>query len=132
MCAKCGQRSPLTSAGAPVERWVSRVYASTHEAGTAFVSKNGFRNDDFKPYLFKTADFGKTWTAIKGNLPDAPINVVVQDRKNKDLLFVGNDIGVFVSIDRGARHMTATEPGLPPRADRSANRRIKAGRRLRR
>ena len=91
----------LTSAGAPVDRWVSRVYASTHDAGTAFVSKNGFRNDDFKPYLFKTTDFGKTWTAIRGNLPDAPINVVVQDRKSKDLLIVGNDVGVFVSIDGG-------------------------------
>ena len=91
----------LTAAGAPVDRWVSRAFASPHDAGTAFVSKSGFRNDDFAPYLYKTADYGKTWTAIKGNLPNAPINVVVQDRKNKDLLVVGNDIGVFVSIDGG-------------------------------
>jgi photosystem II stability/assembly factor-like uncharacterized protein len=92
----------LASAGGPRERWVSRVFASPHDAGTAFVSKNGFRNDDFAPYLYKTTDTGKTWTAIKGNLPDSPINVVVQDRKNKDLLIVGNDIGVFVSVDAGA------------------------------
>jgi photosystem II stability/assembly factor-like uncharacterized protein len=102
----------LTSAGAPVDRWVSRVYASTHDAGTAFVSKNGFRNDDFKPYLFKTTDFGKTWTPITGNLPDAPINVVVQDRKNKDLLIVGNDVGVFVSIDGGGT-WTRLKANLP-------------------
>jgi photosystem II stability/assembly factor-like uncharacterized protein len=102
----------LTAAGAPADRWVSRVYASTHDAGTAFVSKNGFRNDDFRPYLFKTTDFGKTWTAIKGNLPDAPINVVVQDRKNKDLLIVGNDIGVFVSIDGGGA-WTRLKANLP-------------------
>src|SRR5262245_18660208 len=93
----------LTTAGAPADRWVSRVFASPYDPGTAFVSKNGFRNDDFAPYLYKTADFGKTWTAITGNLPNAPINVVVQDRKAKDLLIVGNDIGVFVSIDGGAR-----------------------------
>ncbi len=92
----------LTAAGAPVDRWVSRVFASRHDAGTAFVSKSGFRNDDFAPYLYKTTDFGRTWTAIKGNLPEAPINVVVQDRRNGDLLIVGNDIGVFVSIDGGA------------------------------
>jgi photosystem II stability/assembly factor-like uncharacterized protein len=92
----------LTAAGAPVDRWVSRVFASPHDAATAFVSKSGFRNDDFAPYLYKTTDAGKTWTAIKGNLPNSPINVVVQDRKSRDLLIVGNDVGVFVSIDGGA------------------------------
>ncbi len=93
----------LTAAGAPADRWVSRVFASPHDAATAFVSKSGFRNDDFVPYLYKTADSGKTWTAIAGNLPRAPINVVVQDRKNKDLLVIGNDSGVFVSLDGGGR-----------------------------
>ena len=92
----------LTAAGAPADRWISRVFASSHDAATAFVSKTGFRNDDFTPYLYKTTDSGKTWTAIKGNLPSSPINVVVQDRKSRDLLIVGNDIGVFVSIDGGA------------------------------
>jgi photosystem II stability/assembly factor-like uncharacterized protein len=102
----------LTAAGAPVDRWVSRVFASPHDAATAFVSKSGFRNDDFAPYLFKTTDSGKTWTSIKGNLPDAPINVVVQDRRSKDLLVVGNDAGVFVSIDGGAR-WTPLKANLP-------------------
>jgi photosystem II stability/assembly factor-like uncharacterized protein len=102
----------LTAAGAPADRWVSRVFASPHDAATAFVSKSGFRNDDFAPYLYKTVDGGKTWTAIAGNLPNAPINVVVQDRKNKDLLVVGNDTGVFVSIDGGAR-WTPLKANLP-------------------
>ncbi len=92
----------LVAAGAPAERWVSRVFASPHEPGTAFVAKNGFRNDDFAPYLYRTTDYGRTWTAIAANLPAAPINVVVQDRKNARLLIVGNDVGVFVSIDGGA------------------------------
>jgi len=95
--------SALRAASAPVDRWVSRVFASPYDAGTAFVSKNGFRNDDFTPYLYKTTDYGKSWTSLGGNLPDAAINVVVQDRKKKDLLIVGNDIGVFVSIDGGAQ-----------------------------
>jgi photosystem II stability/assembly factor-like uncharacterized protein len=93
----------LVVAGAPAERWVSRVFASPHDVNTAFVAKNGFRNDDFKPYLYKTTDSGKTWTSIAANLPDAPINVIVQDRKAKDLLIVGDDAGVFVSIDGGGR-----------------------------
>ncbi len=73
----------LAAAGAPADRWVSRVFASPHDAGTAFVSKTGMRNDDFAPYLYRTTDYGKTWTAIAGNLPNYPINVVVQDRKNR-------------------------------------------------
>jgi len=92
----------LTAAGAPADRWVSRVFASPHDPGTAFVSKSGMRTDDAKPYLYRTTDYGRTWTAIAGNLPSYPINVVVQDRKNRNLLVIGNDVGVFVSIDGGA------------------------------
>ena len=71
--------------------------------GARTSSKSGYKFDDFKPYLYKTEDFGATWTSIAGNLPNEPINVVFEDAKNPDLLFVGNDTGVFVSIDRGAR-----------------------------
>ena len=102
----------LTAAGAPADRWVSRVFASPHDAATAFVSKNGFRNDDFAPYLYRTTDYGKTWTSIGGNLPRAPLNVVVQDRRNRNLIFVGNDLGVFVSVDAGAR-WTQLKANLP-------------------
>lgn len=102
----------VRAAGAPPDRWVSRVFASPFAAGTAFVSKTGFRNDDFMAYLYRTADFGKTWTAIKGDLPSAPINVVVQDRRNANLLFVGNDIGVYVSIDAGT-HWSRLKANLP-------------------
>src|SRR5262245_14343780 len=102
----------LTSAGAPADRWVSRVFASPYDASTAFVSKNGFRNDDFTPYLYKTTDAGKTWTPIAANLPPSPINVVVQDRKARDLLIVGTDVGVFVSIDGGGR-WTRMKANLP-------------------
>jgi photosystem II stability/assembly factor-like uncharacterized protein len=102
----------LVAAGAKADRWVSRVFASPFDAGTAFVSKSGFRNDDFAPYLYKTTDSGKTWTSISANLPNYPINVVVQDRKNRNLLIVGNDVGVFVSIDGGAA-WTRLKANLP-------------------
>jgi photosystem II stability/assembly factor-like uncharacterized protein len=91
----------IAAAGGPEDRYVSRVFASPHNAGAALVAKNGFRNDDFRPMLYSTTDFGKSWTAIAGNLVHSPINVVVQDRRNRSLLIVGNDLGVWVSIDGG-------------------------------
>ena len=102
----------IAAAGGPADRYVSRVFASSHDAGTALVAKNGFRNDDFKAYLFRTTDFGKTWTSIGTGLPPSPINVVVQDRKNKDLLIVGNDLGVWVSTD-GAVSWARLKANLP-------------------
>jgi photosystem II stability/assembly factor-like uncharacterized protein len=105
----------LAAAGAPADRWVSRVFASPYDPAVAFVAKNGFRNDDFAPYLYRTTDGGRTWTAIAANLPKAPINVVVQDRRNRNLLFVGNDVGVFVSIDGGGSwsRLQANLPTVP-------------------
>ena len=93
----------ITAAGGRVDAYVSRVRASSHVAGRAYVAKNGYRFDDFKPYLYRTDDFGATWRSISANLPNEPINVVWEDRKNPDLLFVGNDTGVFVSITGGTR-----------------------------
>jgi photosystem II stability/assembly factor-like uncharacterized protein len=105
----------IAAAGGPEDRYVSRVFASPHQAGTALVAKNGFRNDNFRPFLYRTTDFGRTWSAISGNLVDSPINVVVQDRKNADLLIVGNDLGVWVSIDGGAawHRLKANLPTVP-------------------
>jgi photosystem II stability/assembly factor-like uncharacterized protein len=91
----------IAKAGAPVDLWVSRVLPSAAQEGTAYVTKTGFRNDDFRPFVFKTTDFGATWTAIAAGLPDFPVNVIFEDRKNPDLLFLGSDGGVFVSIDSG-------------------------------
>jgi len=91
------------------------VFASPHDAGTALVAKSGFRNDDFRPFLYRTTDFGKTWTSISANLVASPINVVVQDRRNPNLLIVGNDLGVWVSIDAGAAwtRLKANLPTVP-------------------
>ena len=96
----------LAQAGAPEDYWVSRVFASHFEDGTAYAVKTGFQRDDFKPLVFKTTDYGKTWISIAGNLPDEIIYVIFEDRKNPNLLFVGTDIGVFVTLDGGKKWMS--------------------------
>ena len=117
----------IEKAGGPRDRWVSRVFASSHQPGTAYVAKNGYRHDDFAPYLFRTADYGATWTSIGQGLPDQPINVVWQDRRNPGLLFAGNDKGVWVSLDDGARWVRM-KGNMPERAGaRSAGASARAG-----
>ena len=81
--------------------WVSRVVASRHQPGTAYVTYTGLRADDFRPFVYKTTDFGETWTSIAGNLPNKSVNVVREDPRNPDLLYVGAEFGLFVSIDGG-------------------------------
>jgi hypothetical protein len=105
----------LTAIGAREDGYVTRVRASAHAASRAYVAKSGYKFDDFRPFLYKTEDFGATWTSLAGNLPNEPINVVYEDLRNPDLLFVGNDTGVFVSIDRGRRwvKMNNNMPNVP-------------------
>ncbi len=91
----------ITLAGGRADAYVSTVSASSHVTGRAYVTKSGYRFDDFQPYAYMTDDFGATWKAITTGLPNEPINVIVEDRKNPNLLFLGNDAGVFVSINRG-------------------------------
>ena len=81
--------------------WISRVVASNAAAGTAYVTMTGYRNDDTRPFIFKTTDFGETWTSIAGNLPQEAINVVRESPRNANVLFVGTDVGVHVTIDGG-------------------------------
>jgi photosystem II stability/assembly factor-like uncharacterized protein len=96
-----------------VHTWVSRIETSPFEEGTAFVSFDGHRLDDFNVYLFVTRDFGQSWTSIASNIPSGwPVNVVRADPKNRDLLFAGTETGVSASIDRG-RSWLKLDQGLP-------------------
>lgn len=85
----------------PESWWCSRVEFSHADKQTAFVSFTGYREDDFRPFLFKTTDAGKTWTAINGNLPNECINVVKQDPRRANTLYVGTDLGCYVSLNGG-------------------------------
>jgi photosystem II stability/assembly factor-like uncharacterized protein len=98
--------------GVPKETHVSRVEPSHFDAGTCYVTFDGHRTDDMKPYVLVTRDFGETWASIAANLPEANVNVITEDPRNKNLLFVGTEYGLFVSQDGGKqwkRFMT----GLP-------------------
>lgn len=88
--------------GLAKNRWISRIAASAFDEGKVYLSQNGKRDDDFAAYLWKSTNYGKNWVDITGNIPCGPINVVREDPKNKDILYVGTDLGVYVSIDGGA------------------------------
>ena len=82
--------------------WVSRVAPSAFDTATAYVAVDGHRSDDLKPYLYVTHDFGKTFTPITSGLPSyGNIQVVTEDPKNKNLLFVGTEFGLFTSLNAG-------------------------------
>lgn len=82
--------------------WISRVEASRFHEGTAYVSKDGHRSDDFTPWIFKTTDYGQSWTRISGGIPEGnPIYVVREDPKNPSLLYAGSEFAAFVTVDGG-------------------------------
>ena len=90
--------------GAPANWWVSRVELSRHDAQRAFVSFTGYREDDFRPLLFRTDELGsgRAWRNISAGLPSGePVNVVREDPTNPDVLYVGTELGAYVSWDGG-------------------------------
>ncbi len=86
----------------PSGLWCSRIETSSHTDGIVYLSLNNYRNDDFSAYLYKSDDFGQTWVSITGNLPQESVNVIREDPINPHVLYVGTDMGVFVSLDDGA------------------------------
>jgi len=99
--------------GVDHEYYVSGLEASWFEAGTAYVALDGHRKDDWKPYIFKTTDFGQTWQAIAGNLPEfGNVNSVRQDPVNRNLLYAATETGFFISLNDGAT-WSAFMAGLP-------------------
>ena len=92
--------------------WVSRVLASKHDTGKAFVTFTGYRRDDFRAFVYMTEDYGMTWRSLSEGLPDESVNVIREHHANPDLLFVGTDLGVHVSID-GGEHWTRMKNNMP-------------------
>ncbi|HYT77524.1 MAG TPA: hypothetical protein VEL79_22410, partial [Vicinamibacterales bacterium] len=90
--------------GVPEWTYVSDVFASPRDANTVFVAFNNWQRGDYKPYLLKSTDRGRTFTNVTGNLPDRhDVWSVIQDHVNGDLVFAGTEFGVFVSVDGGQR-----------------------------
>jgi photosystem II stability/assembly factor-like uncharacterized protein len=90
--------------GVPARSWVSRVEASNFDTATVYVTFDNHRENDFKPYVFVSNDFGKSFKSIVNNLPSDGIgfvHVIREDPVNRDLLFVGTDVGAYVSTNRG-------------------------------
>ncbi|HEX3183492.1 MAG TPA: hypothetical protein VHQ94_01795, partial [Pyrinomonadaceae bacterium] len=91
-------------AGVGDTAYVSRIIASNHDANTAFVSFDNHQNSDFKPYLLKTTDAGRTWTSLSANLPkNGPVLAIAEDHVNPNLLFAGTEFGLWFSIDGGQK-----------------------------
>jgi len=83
------------------DRWVTRIVASSHKDGRVYCTQNGYRQDEWTPYVWMSEDFGGTWKSIAANLPFEPVNTIREDSTNPDILYVGTDMGVYVSMDRG-------------------------------
>jgi photosystem II stability/assembly factor-like uncharacterized protein len=98
--------------GLPYQKWVSRLAASAFDLGTVYMTQNGKRDDDFTPYVWKSTDFGKTWTSIAGNIPLGPVNVIREDPIDRNILYLGTDGGVFVTKD-GGKTWSALGGNLP-------------------
>src|SRR2546428_8217667 len=82
---------------------VNIIEASPHAAGTAYVAATRYQSDDFKPYIYKTTDYGATWTVLGRGIPDSAfVRVVREDPARKGLLYAGTETGVYVSLDEGA------------------------------
>ncbi|MFQ5690652.1 MAG: WD40/YVTN/BNR-like repeat-containing protein [Gemmatimonadota bacterium] len=101
--------------GLPPGTWVSRIEPSHHDVNTFYVAFDGHRADDFTPYLYVTTDGGRKFRSIAGGLPTGGpdfLHVVREDPFNPDLLFVGTDVGLYMSLDRGASWRRFME-GMP-------------------
>ena len=90
-----------TIPGLPKETHVSRVEASPFEPGTAYATFDGHRTDNHKPYVFVTKDFGESWSSIAADLPPGNVNVITTDNRNRNLLFLGTEYAIYVSLDAG-------------------------------
>lgn len=93
----------------PQRLWVSQVWASAFEEGRVYLSLNGYRWDNYLPYIYVSEDYGETWTQLGKDLPLEPVNVIKEDPVNPDILYVGTDHGLYLSINRGKSFMAMSK-----------------------
>lgn len=99
--------------GVPEGTYVSKLVASQHDASTVFAAFDAHKNADFKPYLVKSTDAGKTWTGIAGDLPErGGVYAIAEDHVNPNLLFCGTEFGLYATFD-GGKKWHRMKNGLP-------------------
>lgn len=86
----------------PQNLWVSRVIASAHKKERVYATLNGYRFDDFTPYVYMSNDYGKTWSNIGASIPTSAVNVIKEDPENENILYLGTDNGLYISFNKGA------------------------------
>jgi hypothetical protein len=96
----------LVNKGLPAGLWVSRITASQYKEGRVYASLNGYRYDNFMPYLFVSEDYGTTWKQIGTDLPAEPLNVIKEDPKKENIIYIGSDNGLYASFNMGKTFMT--------------------------
>lgn len=95
-----GQSWTRIDKGLP-DKWLTHVCASQHELSRVYATLTGYRDDDFKTYIYLSDDYGHTWKNIASNLPPEPVNIIVEDPRSEEILYAGTDLGVFVTTDGG-------------------------------
>jgi len=85
----------------PQNLWVSRVIASAHKKERVYATLNGYRFDDFTPYVYVSDDYGQTWKNIGSSIPISAVNVIKEDPENENILYLGTDNGLYISFDKG-------------------------------
>ncbi len=96
----------------PERTYVSRLVASTHEPARVYATFDGHRNDDYAPYVYVSEDFGDSWQPIHDGLPEESINVIIEHPRTPGLLMVGNEVGIWFSLNRGGS-WTRLQSDLP-------------------
>jgi photosystem II stability/assembly factor-like uncharacterized protein len=107
-----GNSFTMISQKLPKGLYVSRVIASKYNVARVYVTLNGYRNDHFNAYVYQSDDYGTTWKQIMKDLPSEPVNVIKEDAVSDQVLYVGTDGGLYVSLDGGNSSM-AWNKGLP-------------------
>ena len=98
--------------GLPSGVHVSRLVASKWDKNTVYITLSDRREDNIKPYIYRSTDNGKNWTLMVTDLPNAPVNVLREDPVNKDILYCGTDMGIYISRDNG-RSWQSIQGNLP-------------------
>jgi len=98
-----GKEFAELTAGLPKRQWIGKVVASQHDEATVYVAQQGRYDEDFAVRLYKSTNYGKTFTSIAGNLPGGPINMIREDPVSPNVLYAANDFGVYVTTNGGAR-----------------------------